>query len=103
MYRAVGVEGARATASRLTMKRAVAAAGRAARSIVVEGGVVSIDGHDVTREIRTPEMDKAAAAVARLPRVREVLVARQRDEGERGRRRDGGARHRDGRVSGTPT
>jgi CMP/dCMP kinase len=41
-------------------------------------GCVVIDGHDVTRAIRTPEIDKAAAAVARLPRVREVLVERQR-------------------------
>jgi CMP/dCMP kinase len=39
---------------------------------------VVIDGHDVTRAIRTPEIDKAAASVARLPRVRAVLVARQR-------------------------
>ena len=53
-------------------------------AIGVEGGVVSIDGHDVTRAIRTPEMDKAAAAVARLPRVREILVARQRGYGEGG-------------------
>ena len=52
--------------------------------IVVEGGVVSIDGHDVTRAIRTPEIDKAAAAVARLPRVREILVGRQRAIGEAG-------------------
>jgi cytidylate kinase len=41
-------------------------------------GTVMIDGHDVTRAIRTPQIDKAAAAVARLPRVREILVARQR-------------------------
>ena len=41
----------------------------------------SIDGHDVTRAIRTPEIDKAATGVARLPRVREVLVARQRELG----------------------
>jgi len=53
-------------------------------AIVVEDGVVSIDGHDVTRAIRTSEMDKAAATVARLPRVREVLVARQRGYGEGG-------------------
>jgi cytidylate kinase len=53
-------------------------------AIVVEGGVVSIDGHDVTRAIRTPDIDKAAAAVARLPRVRAVLVARQRALGEHG-------------------
>jgi cytidylate kinase len=45
---------------------------------------VSIDGHDVTRAIRTPEIDRAAAAVARLPRVRQVLVRRQRDAGRNG-------------------
>jgi cytidylate kinase len=48
------------------------------------GGTVTIDGLDVTREIRTPEADKAAAAVARLPRVREVLVNRQRALGVNG-------------------
>ena len=47
-------------------------------------GRVVIDGHDVTREIRTPEIDRAAARVARLPRVREVLVKRQRADGEGG-------------------
>jgi CMP/dCMP kinase len=45
---------------------------------------VTIDGHDITRAIRTPEVDKLASAVARLPRVREVLVARQRAVGEGG-------------------
>ena len=45
---------------------------------------MSIDGHDVTRAIRTPEIDKAATSVARLPRVREVLVARQRALGADG-------------------
>ena len=40
---------------------------------------VVIDGHDVTRAIRTPEMDAAAATVARMPRVRQALVARQRE------------------------
>jgi cytidylate kinase len=50
----------------------------------VEGGVVSIDGDDVTTAIRTPDIDKAAAAVARLPRVRDVLVARQRALGADG-------------------
>jgi cytidylate kinase len=52
--------------------------------ISVDGGVVSIDGHDVTRAIRTPEIDKAATAVARLPRVREALVERQRALGADG-------------------
>jgi cytidylate kinase len=44
-------------------------------------GRVTIDGHDVTREIRTPDIDRAAASVARLPRVREVLVRQQREMG----------------------
>jgi cytidylate kinase len=47
--------------------------------------VVKIDGHDVTSAIRTTQIDRAAAAVARLPRVRAALVKRQRDAG-----RDGG-------------
>lgn len=58
-------------------------------------GRISIDGHDVTRAIRTPEIDKAAASVARLPRVRQVLVARQRALGA------GGAVVMEGRDIGT--
>jgi cytidylate kinase len=51
----------------------------------IEIGVdVTIDDHDVTRAIRTPEIDRAAASVARLPRVRAVLVARQRALGADG-------------------
>lgn len=46
-----------------------------------DAGGIRIDGHDVTREIRTPVIDQAAAQVARLPGVREVLVARQRAMG----------------------
>ena len=76
MYRAVGWK---ANLERIALDDEAAVAALAARvQIVVEGGVVSIDGHDVTRAIRTPEIDRAAAAVARLPRVRQVLVARQR-------------------------
>jgi cytidylate kinase len=52
--------------------------------IDLRDGRAVIDGHDVTRAIRTPEIDKAAAAVARLPHVRAVLVARQRALGEGG-------------------
>jgi cytidylate kinase len=47
-------------------------------------GVVRIDGHDVARAIRTPDIDRAAAISARLPRVRAVLVARQRALGGAG-------------------
>lgn len=82
MYRAVGWKASH-EGLRLDDEDAVAALARRA-DIVVEGGVVSIDGHDVTRAIRTPEIDKAAASVARLPRVRETLVKRQRALGEGG-------------------
>ena len=82
MYRAVGWK-ADAEGIRLDDETAVAALAERA-AVVVEGGVVSIDGHDVTRAIRTPEIDKVAATVARLPRVREVLVGRQRRIGEAG-------------------
>jgi len=39
---------------------------------------VIIDGYEVTELIRTPEIDAAAAKVARLSKVRAVLVTRQR-------------------------
>ncbi|HEX4348631.1 MAG TPA: (d)CMP kinase, partial [Vicinamibacterales bacterium] len=42
---------------------------------------VLIDGVDVTRAIRTPEIDRAAASVARLPAVRAILVRLQRAMG----------------------
>jgi cytidylate kinase len=56
---------------------------------------VAIDGEDVTRAIRTPEIDRAAAAVARLPSVRAVLVERQRALG------GGGSIVMEGRDIGT--
>ena len=58
-------------------------------------GRITIDGHDVTRAIRTPEIDKAAASVARLPHVREELVRQQRHMGA------GGAVVMEGRDIGT--
>ena len=82
MYRAVGWK-ANLEGIRLDDEEAVAELARRA-DIEVEGGVVSIDGHDVTRAIRTPEIDKTAAAVARLPRVREIMVTRQRRIGQAG-------------------
>src|SRR4051812_32166938 len=56
---------------------AVAALGERA-SFDLAQGRVAIDGHDVASAIRTAEIDKAAAAVARHPAVRRVLVERQR-------------------------
>lgn len=82
MYRAVGWK---ALHDGLPLDDGAAVAALAERShIIVEGGKVSIDGHDVTQAIRTPEMDKAASSVARMPRVREVLVTLQRRFGEQG-------------------
>ena len=50
-----------------------------ARSAQLEvNGTVTVNGHDVTSLIRTPEIDRAAAVVARHPQVRAVLVDRQR-------------------------
>ena len=80
MYRAVGWKALHDGVSLDDEGTVAALADRS--QIVVEGGRVSIDGHDVTQAIRTPEIDKAASSVARMPRVRDVLVARQRRMGE---------------------
>jgi CMP/dCMP kinase len=82
MYRAVGWKAAH-DGIPFDDEARVAAVARTS-DIVVEGGVVMIDGHDITRDIRTPEIDKASSAVARVPKVREVLVARQREMGRGG-------------------
>jgi len=63
--------------------------------IMQQAGRTAIDGHDVTSEIRTPAIDKAATSVARLPHVREALVRRFRELG------DGGAVVMEGRDIGT--
>jgi cytidylate kinase len=55
----------------------VAAIGEGAHFVLDDGRVV-IDGHDVARAIRTPEIDRVATIVARHPAVRRALVARQR-------------------------
>ena len=82
MYRAVGWKALRDGVP-LDDEAAVAALAERAR-IDVTSTQVTIDGVDVTRAIRTPEIDRAAAAVARLPRVRSVLVERQRQMGAGG-------------------
>jgi cytidylate kinase len=82
MYRAVAWK---ALHDRVALDDEAAVAALAQRSnIALEAGRVSIDGHDVTKDIRTPDIDKAASAVARMPRVREVLVSRQRRMAEDG-------------------
>lgn len=39
---------------------------------------VFIDGTDVTQAVRTPEVDAAVSAVARMPEVRRIMVGEQR-------------------------
>jgi cytidylate kinase len=76
MYRAVGWKALHEGVP-LDQDEAVAALA-AASAMDVTDERVAIDGVDVTHAIRTPEIDRAAAAVARLPKVRAVLVERQR-------------------------
>ena len=82
MYRAIGWMALRDGVA-LEDEAAIAALAERAR-IVVTSTEVAIDGIDVTRAIRTPDIDRAAAGVARLPRVRSVLVERQRQMGADG-------------------
>jgi len=76
MYRAVGWAALQRGLS-LTDEDAVSALA-ATLQLTVEDGLVVADGTDITRAVRTPDIDKAATAVARMPKVREVLVDRQR-------------------------
>ena len=79
MYRAVGWKAVR---DGVPLDNEAEVAALAERSTIeVATARVTIDGHDVTRAIRTPEIDRAATAVARLPRVRAILVDRQRQLG----------------------
>jgi cytidylate kinase len=82
MYRAVAWK-AQHDAVDLADGKAVAAVAERA-TFDLDRGVV-MNGEDVTTIIRTPEVDEAAARVARHPHVRAVLVERQRAY-----RRDGG-------------
>jgi cytidylate kinase len=93
MYRAVAWK-AHQTGMALDDEAALAALAEQA-DLQQDAGLITIDGTDVSRAIRTPEMDHSAARVARLPAVRAVLVARQRALG------DGGGVVMEGRDIGT--
>jgi cytidylate kinase len=82
MYRAIGWKALREGVPLDDETSVARLADRA--DIRIAAGAITIDGADVTRAIRTPEIDRAAAAVARLPAVRAVLVERQRALGQRG-------------------
>jgi CMP/dCMP kinase len=82
MYRAVGWKAVR---DGVALDDETAVARLADQSSISVTGPITIDGVDITASIRTPAIDKAAAAVARLPLVRAVLVERQRLLGGSGR------------------
>lgn len=82
MYRAVAWKAVHDRTD-LSDEQAVASLAGAAR-IEVGDGVVRIDGHDVGQAIRTAEIDAAAAAVARQPGVRQILIDQQREMGSGG-------------------
>jgi cytidylate kinase len=75
MYRAVGWKALR---DGVPLDDEEAVTKLATASAIEVTPIVTIDGVDVSRAIRTPEIDRAAAAVARMPKVRAVLVERQR-------------------------
>lgn len=76
MYRAVAWM---ATQDGLALDDEAAVAAMADRvELTLDDQTVLIEGHDVTRAIRTSEIDAAAARVARMPSVRNVLVRQQR-------------------------
>jgi len=81
MYRAVAWKAIQAG---IDVSEAPAVARLASRATFALDRGVSIDGHDVTAAIRTPQIDAAAAAVARHSEVRKVLVERQREYGREG-------------------
>ena len=82
MYRALAWQALHDSVD-LTDEGAVAALAQRAEFDVSDGRV-RVNGHDVATAIRTPDMDIAASAVARHPRVRDALIARQRAYGVQG-------------------
>lgn len=82
MYRAIAWKVLKA-GIRLDDESAVAQVTKQSR-IFTSGRVVSIDDKDITTAIRTTVIDEAAAAIARLPQVRKILVNLQREFGHDG-------------------
>lgn len=81
MYRAVAW---RSLEGRVSLDDEAAVARVATDALFELDDGIRIDGQDVTTAIRTARIDEAAARVARLPAVRSVLVARQRQYAAQG-------------------
>jgi CMP/dCMP kinase len=76
MYRAVAWKALKMSIP-LDDEAAVARVAEAIR-MDLDGTRLEVDGVDISPEIRTGEIDSAATRVARLPKVREILVHLQR-------------------------
>jgi len=84
MYRALAVK---VLQERIALKDTKKISGLAERTTIElipsdNGTQVFVDGNDVTRNIRSPEVDQAVGPVCEIPRVRKVLVSHQRKMAE---------------------
>lgn len=81
MYRAIGLaareQGIRLPIADPDSVAAIAESARLGVELSPQGNRISIDGRDVTEEIRQPEISLYASAVSAIPGVRKRLVAEQ--------------------------
>jgi CMP/dCMP kinase len=75
MYRAVTIA---ALASHLDLADVAALAALASASVIETLPRVTIDGRDVTDELRRPDVNEAVSVVAAVPEVRAAMVVQQR-------------------------
>ena len=87
MYRAVGLKALRAKVNLTDRAALTRLAGRTQISFKGHGDKVRVflDGEEVTRSIRRPEVSEAASKVAVVPGVRKELVKQQQKIGRSGR------------------
>ena len=87
MYRAVGLKALRSKVNLADRAALARLAGRTRIGFRGRGGKVRVflDGADVTRAIRRPEVSEAASRVAVVPGVRRALVKQQQRIGRSGR------------------
>lgn len=84
MYRAITLQVLRENIDPLNIEEVSCITEKIHVSLETHDGSLKImlDGNDVTREIRLPEVTQAVSAVSSIPRVREVMVREQRAMGK---------------------
>lgn len=82
MYRAIALTALREHGGLEDWEKILATARRI--RLDVDQDVIRVDGVDVSREVRTPEVAGAASAIAQNPSVRELMVEAQRRIGSGG-------------------